>query len=174
MWPNVLFLVGSLFCVMACSSSVNLIGVFITGFGEFVPVHLLLLELFDWMDCLSVSLSFVKSVALDARYGVIGRSFTLFNENALPPNRERAWLILFEISGLTDKLVTLPYFGLFLSSILPWLQKKKYGMKNIDLFLCFVISYAYFWVWYALVLFLKMFSEILKYMRIIICNMSMV
>lgn len=154
MWPNVLFLVGSLFCVMACSSSVNLIGVFITGFGEFLPVHLLLLELFDWMDCLSVSLSFVKSVALDARYGVIGRSFTLFNENALPPNRERAWLILFEISGLTDKLVTLPNFGLFLSSILPWLQIKKVWNEEYRIsFLWFVISYAYFWVWYELVLF---------------------
>lgn len=126
-WPNVLFLAGSLFCVITPSSSVNLIGVLITGFGETLPVHLLPFTL-EWAVCLFWSLlwSFVKSVALDARFGVTGRScITLFNENALPPNSERAWLILFEISGFTDKLVTLPYFGRFLSSFLPWLQKKS-------------------------------------------------
>lgn len=112
-WPNVLFLAGSLFCVITWSSSVNLIGVFITGFGDILPVLLpFTFELFSFW-------SFVKSVTLDARYGVTGRSLILFNENALPPNSERAWLILFDISGLTDKLFTLPYFGRFLSSILP-------------------------------------------------------
>lgn len=124
-WPNVLFLAGSLFCVITWSSSVNLIGVFITGFGEIFPV---LLPFTLELVCLSFW-SFVKSVALDARYGVTGRSFTLFNENALPPNSERAWLILFEISGLTDKLFTLPYFGRFLSSFLPWLNDFPWNEK---------------------------------------------
>lgn len=109
---------------MTWSSSVNFIGVFITGFGAFL-LAILPLPLPFGMVWVSLS-SFVKSVALDARYGVIGRSFTLFNENALPPNSERAWLILLEISGLTDKLFTLPYFGLFLSSTLPWLKENKW------------------------------------------------
>lgn len=62
----------------------------------------------------------VRSVALDAcRVGVNGRSFTLFRVNALPPNNERALLILLDTSGLTDKLVTLLNFGLPISSIFP-------------------------------------------------------
>lgn len=92
-WPKVLFLAGSLFCVMTCSSSVNLIGVLITGFGDVFSEFLQLLAVL-WFEMVCLSLakwSFVKSVALDAcRHGVNGRSLTLFNENALPPNSERA------------------------------------------------------------------------------------
>lgn len=124
------FLAGALFCVITLSSSSNLIGVLIV-FGFFVAS--LASDADDRRLSLSVTPLSVKSVALDAfRLFMIGESLTLFSENALPPNIERARLILLETSGLTDKLLELPNFVcLLVESSLPLNSKYNFSIKNV-------------------------------------------